>query len=464
MIQAWLQRLARFLDRPFFPWKKLVVGFSLGQFALENWLLYRQYKVYQQTAKPKALTDEITQETFDKSQDYSRAKARFSVISSLFNEAKSMYMLYIDIFPLGWALAGAAVAQWLPAPFTGEITRSLIFVFGLSILDTVLGLPFDYYRHFVLEEAYGFNKMTRGLWIVDALKGLALTVAIGTPIGAAFLSIVHRTGSAFFYYLWLFMVAFQLLAVTLYPIVIVPMFNKLTPLAPGPLRDDVEALCRRLKFPLDELSVIDGSKRSAHSNAYFSGLPWKKRIVLFDTLIEQSSGKEVEAVLAHELGHWKMGHTTRILLVHQAHLFYLLAAWSSFIGNRSLYAAFGFEKERPIMIGFMLFNMIYAPVEVVVQLMMNLFTRRMEYQADSFANDLGYKTDLAKSLIKLQIKNLSAMDADWLYSSFHHSHPILTERLKAIGWVSDGKPATADLKEENAVKEEEVVAASGREL
>jgi STE24 endopeptidase len=245
-------------------------------------------------------------------------------------------------------------------------------------------LPFSYYYHFVLEESFGFNKQTISLWVGDMLKSQGLSLAFGIPLGAAFLKIIQKTGDQFFFYLWAFTLGVQLFAITIYPIVIVPIFNKLTPLEPGTLKDRVESLAARLKFPLGELQVIDGSKRSAHSNAYFTGLPWKKKIVLYDTLIDKSSEKEVEAILAHELGHWKMGHTTKLLGIASFHLFYVFALFSVFINNRSLYEAFGFYREKPIMIGFILFNEVLSPTDSVVKLLMNILTRRFEFEAGMY--------------------------------------------------------------------------------
>ncbi|KAH7132016.1 CaaX prenyl protease [Dendryphion nanum] len=477
MIQAILQRLGQWLDRPFFPWKKLVVGFSFAQFALENWLLFRQYGVLQKKTVPKALSKEIDQPTFDKSQAYGRAKAKFSFISGLFSQVKSLAVLYFNAYPLVWAVAGTVVARYAPARFSGEITQSLVFVYLFGLIDMVTNLPFAYYHSFVLEEKFGFNKMTVKLWITDMLKGQALTIAFGIPIGSAFLAIIKKTGDSFFYYLWVFMLVVQITAMTLYPVFIVPLFNKLEPLKPGTLKESVEALASRLEFPLSELQVIDGSKRSAHSNAYFTGLPWigKKKIVVFDTLLEKSSDKEVEAVLAHELGHWKKNHTSRLLFISQAHLFYIFALFSVFIHNNSLYADFGFHKQRPAIVGFLLFNEILTPTDSILKLLLNIWTRSMEFEAgksfpyvdlvqyanhstDAFAVQLGYASELGSSLLKLQIQNLSSMDADWLYSSFHHSHPILTERLKAMGWTGD------KVLEDKKVDEEKPIKASDREL
>ena len=180
-----------------------------------------------------------------------------------------------------------------------------------------MNIPIDYYSTFVLEEKFGFNKSTVKLWVTDMIKGQALTVVIGAPLMSGFLAIVQETGNGFFYYLWLFSVVVSLFAITIYPIFILPLFNKLSPLEQGPLKTGVENLAKRLKFPLNSLYVIDGSKRSAHSNAYFYGLPWKKHIVIYDTLIEKSETEEVVGVLAHELGHWSLGHTTKLLGISQ---------------------------------------------------------------------------------------------------------------------------------------------------
>lgn len=289
-----------------------------------------------------------------------------------------------------WGVAGSILARYAPARFSGEISQSLLFVYLFGLIDMVLGLPFAYYHNFVLEEKFGFNKMTIKLWITDMLKGQALAIAFGIPIGSAFLAIIKKTGQSFFYYLWMFMLVVQISAMTIYPILIVPLFNKLEPLKPGKLKEDVEALASKLKFPLSELQVIDGSKRSNHSNAYFTGLPWigKKKIVIYDTLLEKSSEKEVEAVLAHELGHWKMNHTSRLLFISQGHLFYIFALFSVFINNQSLYADFGFHREQPVMIGFLLFNEILSPTDAILKLLMNIWTRSMEYEAGMFSTSL----------------------------------------------------------------------------
>lgn len=185
------------------------------------------------------------------------------------------------------------------------------------MIQQVLSLPTSIYHTFVLEEKFGFNKQTPKLFITDMIKSNILTFVLAPPILAGFLSIVQKTGNQFFFYLWVFVAGLQVFMITVYPIAILPLFNKLSPLEEGKLKDNVEGLAKKLKFPLHELFVIDGSKRSAHSNAYFFGLPWKKHIVIYDTLIEKSKEEEVTAVLAHELGHWSLGHTTSLFGISQ---------------------------------------------------------------------------------------------------------------------------------------------------
>ncbi|KAF7121648.1 hypothetical protein CNMCM5793_009120 [Aspergillus hiratsukae] len=453
-----LEQLARLLDRPLFPWKNILVGFSLGQFILEGFLSLRQYKVLQRTKPPKVLENEVSQKVFDQSQAYGRAKAKFGFISGLYGQIQNLAFIYGDVLPKLWGLSGLLLTRYFPAQFQGEITQTLVFIFGFNLISTVLSLPISYYNTFVLEEKFGFNKQTLKLWVMDMLKGQMLGIVLGTPIISAVLKIVQKTGNSFFYYLWLFGVFVQIFAITIYPIVILPLFNKLSPLEPGELKTGVEQLARKLSFPLHELYVIDGSKRSAHSNAYFYGLPWKKHIVIYDTLIEKSETEEVVAVLSHELGHWSLGHTTKLFAIAQSHMFYIFALFSVFVNNKSLYQSFGFHQEMPIMIGFLLFSDALAPMDAVVKLLMNILSRKFEFEADAFAVKLGYSEQLAASLLKLQIQNLSTMDADWMYASYHYSHPILSERLKALGWQG-GK--VTDAKTEDS---EKPIKAADREL
>ncbi|KAI0014825.1 peptidase family M48-domain-containing protein [Xylariomycetidae sp. FL0641] len=450
-----LQRLANFLDRPLFPWKKLIVGFSVAQYCFEEFLSFRQYQVLKNKKPPKVLEQEVSQDVYDKSQEYGRAKAKFGFVKGLYSQITNVAFYQFDVLPKLWSFSGDLLLRFAPARFTGEISQSIVFVLSFVVIQQVLSLPTSIYHTFVLEEKFGFNKQTPKLFVMDMLKSNMLAFAFAPPILAGFLSIIKKTGNQFVTWLWLATAAIQVFMITVYPIVILPLFNKLSPLQEGKLKAETEGLAKKLNFPLHELFVIDGSKRSAHSNAYFFGLPWKKHIVIYDTLIEKSKEEEVVAVLAHELGHWKLGHTTRLFGISQVHVFYIFSLFSVFVNNQSLYTDFGFIKEHPIIIGFILFSDALAPLDTIIKLLMNILSRRFEFQADEFARNLGYKAELAASLIKLQIQNLSTMEADWMYASYHFSHPILSERLKALDWTPSGK-VTSD--EPTAEK------ASGREL
>ncbi|KAI9816994.1 MAG: hypothetical protein M1826_001689 [Phylliscum demangeonii] len=459
-----LKSIAPMLDRPDIQWKKIIVGFFLAQYTFETVLSLRQYQVLQRKKPPQSLAGEVSQEVFDKSQAYSRAKAKFGFINGLYSLAQHLFFVYGDVYSTLWTITGGLQSRYVPARFCGEITQSVIFFNLFIVLSTFLALPPSLYKEFVLEEKFGFNKQTLSLFVTDAIKGQALATALGSPAIAALLAIIHKTGDGFYYYVWLFNIGLQLFMITIYPIVILPLFNKLSPLQDGPLKESVEALAKRLQFPLSNLFVIDGSKRSAHSNAYFFGLPWKKHIVIYDTLIEKSETQEIVAVLGHELGHWNLSHTIKLFALSQFHAFYILALFSVFIHNQSLYQAFGFFKEQPVFIGLLLFNEVLAPLDILITFTSNIISRKFEFEADEFAHKLGYTTELARSLIKLQIQNLSTMDADWLYATYHYSHPILPERLSALGY-SGAKKGGEQLQEQNGKSVAAgVVKASDREL
>lgn len=238
---------------------------------------------------------------------------------------------------------------------------------------------------------------------------------------------------------------------TLIPVYIMPLFNKFTPLEDGELKNSIEALAKRVGFPLDQIFVVDGSKRSSHSNAYFTGLPFtSKRIVLYDTLVKDASVDEITAVLAHEIGHWQKNHILRMLAFSEVHIFFIFSLFTAAYQNRSLYASFGFflgnsvptssnvviTPQLPVLIGFMLFNDLLQPLDCALNFSINVVSRLHEYQADAYAKGLGYTKDLCRALINLQVKNLSTMNVDPIYSSYHYSHPTLPERLNALDYAN----------------------------
>ncbi|TFK98023.1 peptidase family M48-domain-containing protein [Pterulicium gracile] len=445
---AVLQRKLSWVSVAPVNWKGYVQAFSWTVTLFESYLLLRQYPLYSKTEPPAALAGHFKPEVFAKSQAYGRDKARFSLVSGIFKQCLDSALLHYGLYAWTWSLAGTTIAKLGYTP-EYEITQSVFFTGFLVLLSSIPTLPFSIYQTFVLEEKHGFNKTTPKTFVLDILKSYLLSAIIGGPFLAAFLYIFKWAGDRFVPWLMGFMISFQMIMVVIYPTIIQPFFNKLSPLSAGDLRTRIEGLATKLKFPLTHLYEIDGSKRSSHSNAYFFGLPWSKHIVIFDTLIKESKPEEVEAVLAHELGHWYYLHPTKLMAVSQLHMFAILAAFPAFLHAPPLLRSFDFPKEvaaqPPTLIAFLLFQMLLTPFEAVIGIGMNAISRRFEWQADQFAcdiqeivgesegkgmGDMGER--LGQALVTLHVKNLSTVWVDWLYSAYHHSHPTLTERLKAL--------------------------------
>lgn len=420
-----------------FPYKDFVLGFSFVVYAWETYLSYRQHKKLKEKKVPSALSTIVQIDTFTKAQAYGLDKSYFSFLSGIFSQLQTAWFLYYNILPYFWDLAHKVLVDYV-APNVGnpdiannELFQSVMFMYIFGGFSMILGLPFSLYSTFVIEEKHGFNKQTLSLFFTDMIKTTLLSIIIGTPFLIGFLWIIQVTGTSFVFYVWVFMIVFQLFFITIYPTFIQPLFNKFTELPEGELKEKVYALAKRIEFPLTKLFVVDGSKRSGHSNAYFFGFFKNKRIVLFDTLLEHSSIEETCGVLAHELGHWKYNHVFRTLIISQVHLLLIFYIFSLFLTRQELYTSFGFTSH-PILIGFLLFQFVYSPVEAVMGFAMNLLSRKHEFEADFFAVQLGYSDVLASGLIKLQIKNLGNMNPDTWYSTWHYSHPPLVERLNAI--------------------------------
>ncbi|KAK9910322.1 hypothetical protein M0R45_034288 [Rubus argutus] len=287
------------------------------------------------------------------------------------------------------------------------------------ICSEITNLPFSLYSTFVIEARHGFNKQTIWLFFRDMLKEFALWLFLK---GGAYLAI----------YLWAFMLVVSLVMMTIYPILIAPLFNKFTPLPEGQLRQKIEKLASSLKFPLKKLYVVDGSTRSSHSNAYMYGFFNNKRIVLYDTLLQQcKNDEEIVAVLAHELGHWKLNHTVYLFISVQIRMLLHFGGYNLVRNSSSLFQSFGFDTQ-PVIIGLIIFQHTIIPIEHLVHFVRNLVSRAFEFQADAFAKKLGYASSLRASLVRLQEENLSAMNTDPWYSAYHYSHPPLVERLAAV--------------------------------
>ncbi|KAI6702522.1 hypothetical protein NL676_011658 [Syzygium grande] len=413
-----------------FPYMEAVVGFMILMYFFETYLDLRQHAAHKLPTLPKTLEGVISQEKFEKSRAYSLDKSRFHFVHEFVSILMDSAILLFGILPWFWKRSGEFLVL-AGLNVENEILHTLAFLAGVMIWSQITDLPFSLYSTFVIEARHGFNKQTIWLFFWDVIKGILLSVILGPPIVAAIIIIVQKGGPYLAIYLWGFMFVLSLVMMTLYPVLIAPLFNKFTPLPDGDLREKIEKLASSLKFPLKKLFVVDGSTRSSHSNAYMYGFFKNKRIVLYDTLIQQCKTEEVVAVLAHELGHWKLNHTMYTFIAVQILTFLQFGGYTLVRNSSDLFRSFGFDTQ-PVLIGLIIFQHTVIPLQHLVSFALNLVSRSFEFQADAFAKNLGYASELRGGLVKLQEENLSAMNTDPWYSAYHYSHPPLVERLAAI--------------------------------
>lgn len=364
-------------------------------------------------------------ETYAKSVAYSLEKTKFGMVTSLYGAVILAVVILSGFLPWMWHNLESfwGNSLWAQAGYLVAVTAVL------GIPD----LPFDWYGTFRLEEKYGFNNSTLGLWISDKVKGGLIGFVIGFPLICLLLKLVDWLGSS--WWLWGFGVVFvfQLLLMVLYPKLIMPLFNKLKPLEGGELKEELMQLSDKTGFAAKTIEVMDGSKRSGHSNAFFTGFGKFRRIVLFDTLMEQLETSELKAVLAHEIGHYKRGHVPKMIAMSAAGM--LLAFWliALLAGSPWFYAGFGFEGVSSVAPAFLLFSILSGLVSSWLTPLFSILSRKHEYEADAFARDaMGEPNSLVGALRKLNEKNLSNLTPHPLYSAFYYSHPTLLERESAL--------------------------------
>lgn len=413
------------------PYLEAVLGFMILIYIFETYLDIRQHAALKLPRLPKPLVGVVSQENFEKSRAYSLDKSHFHFVHEAVTILLDTAILYFGVLPWFWKISGNLVA-YMGLDAENEIIHTLSFLAGVMIWSQITDLPFSLYSTFVIEARHGFNKQTIWLFFRDMFKGICLSILLGPPIVAAIIVIVQKGGPYLAIYLWAFMFVLSIVMMTLYPILIAPLFNKFTPLPEGELREKIENLSASLKFPLKKLFVVDGSTRSSHSNAYMYGFFNNKRIVLYDTLIQQCKNEEeVVAVIAHELGHWKLNHTMYSFIAVQILAFLQFGGYTLVRNSKDLFQSFGFDTQ-PVLIGLIIFQHTVIPLQHLVSFGLNLVSRAFEFQADAFAKKLGYAAALRSGLVKLQEENLSAMNTDPWYSAYHYSHPPLVERLSAL--------------------------------
>jgi len=400
----------------------IIVGLLLADFIFERFLEFLNSTRWSDQL-PEEVKDIYDVQEYQKQQAYEKANFSFSMVSSSFSFALMFLMVIFAVFAL--------VNSWALSVSVNPILTALVFFGVLMLAADLLTTPFSIYDIFVIEEKFGFNKTTPKTFILDKLKGYLLGAIIGGGLMALIIYIYQLTTTNFWIYAWLVITGFSVFMVLFYSNLIVPLFNKQTPLPEGELKSAIEAFSTKVGFKLDNIFVINGSKRSTKANAYFTGFGAKKRIVLYDTLINDMTTNELVAVLAHEIGHYKKHHVIWSLLLGTLQTGIVLFIFSLFVGSPELSAALGVETPS-FHIGLIAFGILYSPISMVTGLAMNIFSRKNEYQADAFASEYFDGNELASALKKLSVKNLSNLLPHPAYVFFHYSHPTLLQRLQAL--------------------------------
>jgi STE24 endopeptidase len=369
----------------------------------------------------------ISPEEYEKSVDYTLAKGRFQRWAEIYGRLVILVILFSGLLGFFDHFA-ASVAQRFSL---GVYGHGIAFCLTVALYLTITGLVTDVYSTFVLEAKFGFNKMTVALFVSDKLKALLLGLLIGIPFLWVILWLMQAAGSFWWLWAFAFVSGFQLLMIVVFPTFIAPWFNKFEPLKEGEFRARILALAEQVGFKTSGIFSMDGSKRSAHSNAYFTGIGKSKRIVLFDTLLDQMSMEQGLAVLAHEMGHYKMKHIQRMLVVQTIFLLAGLYALSRLLDFQPLYTAFRLAPSHHVAL--VLFSLLSGAMIFYLGPLMHLLSRKHEYEADRFAAlTLRDGKAMEEALINLTVKNLSNLTPHPWYSAYHYSHPTPTERIRAI--------------------------------
>lgn len=405
-----------------------VVFFALT-LGVRFWLANRHIRhvLRHRASVPAEFAPKVPLAAHQKAADYTVARTRLGIAS----------MLWGGVVLIGFTLLGGLQALSVSLlGLTGPgMAHQMTLVVAFAIVSGLLDLPFDWYRQFVLEQRFGFNKMTPGLWIADMFKGLLVGAVIGLPLLWVILALMERSGDLWWLWAWCVWSGFQLLMMVLYPTVIAPMFNKFTPLDDAALRERIEGLMARVGFASKGLFVMDGSKRSAHGNAYFSGFGSNKRIVFFDTLLSRLDPHEIEAVLAHELGHFKLRHIVKRIVVMFALSLAFLALLGYLKNQAWFYTGLG---VLPMMnasndgMALILFALVLPVFTFVLSPLSSITSRKHEFEADAFAAKHTDSSHLVSALVKMYEDNASTLTPDPLHSAFYDSHPPASVRVKHL--------------------------------
>ena len=408
------------------------VAALLLSLATRLWLATRQMRhvTAHRGAVPAAFAASVPLEAHQRAADYTLAKGRLGLITSFIGTATVLgWTLLGGLDALNTLLRDALLPSW------GELGYQLTLLTAVSLIGGLIDLPGEWVATFRLEQRFGFNRTTPALWWADQAKGVLVGAALGLPLAALVLWIMDASGGLWWLWAWGALVGFNLLVLVLYPTVIAPFFNKFEPLADAALAERVQALMQRCGFAAKGLFVMDGSRRSAHGNAYFTGLGAAKRVVFFDTLLAKLTPGEVEAVLAHELGHFKLHHVPKTMIGLFAGSLAALALLGWLAGQSGFYVGLGVAPNLAApndALALLLFMLVLPSFTFFVSPVLAQFSRRHEFQADAFACQQADGRDLARALLKLHADNASTLTPDPLYVRFYYSHPPASERLAAL--------------------------------
>jgi STE24 endopeptidase len=400
----------------------IIIIVLILDFAFGKWVSVLNYK-WRKKPIPESVQDVYDRKEYQKFQDYSRANFKIGMMASVL-----MFVLTISMFVFdGFAWLDNFLRQYIES----EIWLTLAFFGSIALASSVISLPFSIYDTFVIEEKYGFNKTTPRIFVFDTIKSIFVSAIIGGGLLALVIVIWQATETWFWLLAWILISLFSMFMAEFYSSLIVPLFNKQTPLEEGSLRDKISEFAEKAGFKLDNVFVIDGSKRSTRANAYFTGLGKKKRIVLFDTLINEFDEDEIVAVLAHEIGHFRKNHIRKSLIISTVNTGLVLFVFGLFVGQDVFSQALGVESAS-FHVGAIGFAVLYTPLSAITGIFMNAFSRKNEREADDFAAYYGYGEALISALKKLATKNLSNLTPHPLNVKLSYSHPPIAERIQLI--------------------------------
>ncbi len=400
----------------------IIIIFVISEFLFGKFLDFLNSKSWD-TPLPDLVKKLYDEDKYIKAKNYAKANATPALISGLISLLVILLMLTFKGFGI--------VNTYVSSITDNKILQTLLFFGILSVASGIMNLPFSLYNTFVIEEKFGFNKTDLKTFVLDMVKGLILGAIIGGLLLGALTWVYYKMPTNFWWIAWLIMTVFSLFFATFYTTLILPIFNKLTPLEDGSLRTSIENYAKKVDFPLTNIFVIDGSKRSSKANAFFSGLGKQKAIVLYDTLMKDNTDEELTAILAHEVGHYKKNHIKQSMVLSIAQtgiMFFLFGLLSK---SEALSGAFG-VTENSFHISLIGFSLLYSPISMITGIFMNMFSRKNEYEADAFAKTTYGEKPLIDALKKLSVNHLSNLTPNKWYVFVHYSHPPLIERWKAM--------------------------------